>query len=257
MYPQSGEEIKTGSTSKGDQKKWYRDGLWIKQNRHGYEGLAEWFTYQLLRCSNVPESWYVPYEVCKLVLPDGRDFQGCYSNNFLAPGDLLLPVQRLLDSMGIEQAEIFGAMSVEQKVRNLVSLLDEEYRPPHVYQYFSFMLSLDAVILNEDRHLNNIALIKEKDGTYRMCPLFDHGLSLLSDEHDYPHRFDTMSNVVAVEAKPFDADFLKQMRAIKNTVPLEFSKKEVIGILEENKQELGRIYDVMQIQMDRCKHMFV
>lgn len=42
--------------------------------------------------------------------------------------------------------------------------------------YLDTCICLDAIIRNEDRHFNNFALILD-----RFAPLFDHGLSLLSD----------------------------------------------------------------------------
>lgn len=43
------------------------------------------------------------------------------------------------------------------------------------------MIILDYLIVNRDRHGANIeVLYKEKEKTYRLAPMFDHGLSLLS-----------------------------------------------------------------------------
>lgn len=260
LYPKAGEEKKTASTSKGNQRKWYdkENDRWVKQDRNGYEGKAEWFAYQLLCCSNVPTNWYVSYEACILVHLDGREFSGCYSQNFLQPGDMLIPVQRLMDSLGIDvEEDLFGGRSVEGKVNNLLMTLRLENAPTDIQQYFSFMLDFDAVILNEDRHLNNIALIKDINGNYRVCPLFDHGLSLLSDTSDYPPRYTVDLNIPQVSSKPFSSDFMKQVGVIKGVTPLRFDKQKVIDLLEENKEELGRIYDVMQVQMNKYSAMFV
>ena len=35
--------------------------------------------------------------------------------------------------------------------------------------------------MNEDRHMHNIAVLMKDDSTYRLCPVFDNGASLLSD----------------------------------------------------------------------------
>ena len=49
------------------------------------------------------------------------------------------------------------------------------------------MLAFDALVLNEDRHTNNLLFLYDfKLDTWKLAPLFDHGLSLLSDVKDYP-----------------------------------------------------------------------
>jgi hypothetical protein len=37
-----------------------------------------------------------------------------------------------------------------------------------------------ALFLNDDRHLNNIAVI-EQNGKFKYCPIFDNGAGLLSN----------------------------------------------------------------------------
>ena len=41
------------------------------------------------------------------------------------------------------------------------------------------MILVDFLILNRDRHGANIEIIMGKNGTERMAPLFDHGLSFM------------------------------------------------------------------------------
>ena len=50
-------------------------------------------------------------------------------------------------------------------------------------QYLTVLFEIDALFLNDDRHLNNIAVIEEK-GKFNYCPIFDNGAGLLS-EHCY------------------------------------------------------------------------
>lgn len=44
-----------------------------------------------------------------------------------------------------------------------------------IIQYLSNLIRLDAIILNEDRHLNNVSFIKSINGDYSLCPVFDNG----------------------------------------------------------------------------------
>lgn len=68
--------------------------------------------------------------------------------------------------------------------------------------------------LNEDRHTNNLAVIRnEKTGKFRLCPIFDHGLALLSDLNDYPMDQNIYDSIRRVHAKPFDVDLDAQVEA--------------------------------------------
>ena len=54
-----GQEIQS---SKGNQLKWQRDGIWYKADYTGYEGLAEYMVSSLLKASNLESSEYISYQ---------------------------------------------------------------------------------------------------------------------------------------------------------------------------------------------------
>lgn len=41
-------------------------------------------------------------------------------------------------------------------------------------QYLTLLFEIDTLVLNDDRHLNNIAVIA-KDSKFAYCPIFDQG----------------------------------------------------------------------------------
>lgn len=74
------------------------------------------------------------------------------------------------------------------------------------------IIYIDAITLNEDRHLNNINLINNIiDKSIRPAPIFDNGLSLLFDTKDYPMLNDFRGLITKVKSKPFYDDFDKQI----------------------------------------------
>ena len=80
--------------------------------------------------------------------------------------------------------------------------------------YLTSILELDCLTLNEDRHTNNLAVLRnEETKTFRLCPIFDNGLSLLSDLNDYPLADDLYTCIERVKAKPFDSDHVEQVTA--------------------------------------------
>ena len=55
-------------------------------------------------------------------------------------------------------------------------------------RYLTLLFEVDALFLNDDRHLNNIAVL-EQDGRFDYCPIFDNGAALLSNTQLRIHRF--------------------------------------------------------------------
>ena len=54
-------------------------------------------------------------------------------------------------------------------------------------QYLTLLFEIDALFLNDDRHLNNIAVL-ESGGKYDYCPIFDNGAGLLSNIDVYKRQ---------------------------------------------------------------------
>ena len=201
-----------GHTSKGDQPKWQSNGRWYKADLLGYEGLAEVVISRLLRKSNVKE--YVDYEPAR-VLYGEEEKTACVSKNFRAANEILLPFERLHRAYrGCGLAAELAHMETGEKIRYTVNFLAQATGLEQVGPYLTMLLELDSFFLNEDRHTNNLAVIrKENTNEYRLCPVFDNGLSLLSDLNDYPMGEDIYRCISRVKAKPFDLDFDNQVTA--------------------------------------------
>lgn len=205
-----------GHTSKGDQPKWQLNGKWYKADHMGYEALAEVLVSELLGRSNVTS--FVAYEPVWIEY-GGKTFPGCVSKNFRAKDEMLVPFERLHRAyQGQGLAAALGKISAPQeKIRYTVEFIEETTGLTGVGKYLTLMLELDSFFLNEDRHTNNLAVIRnEKTKEFRLCPIFDHGLALLSDLNDYPVDQDIYGCISRVRAKPFDTDFDAQVEAAES-----------------------------------------
>ena len=69
------------SSSKGDQLKWKMGNLWGKANKFGYEGLAEWVAFEMIKRSNIPPQLVVPYSQCILIENENSKYPGFYSED--------------------------------------------------------------------------------------------------------------------------------------------------------------------------------
>ena len=63
----------------------------------------------------------------------------------------------------------------------------------HFGEYLDKLFTIDALFLNEDRHMHNIAVLMNGEGQYAYCPIFDNGAGLMSDTtQDYPLNEDIL-----------------------------------------------------------------
>ena len=69
--------------------------------------------------------------------------------------------------------------------------------------------------LNDDRHLNNIAVIS-KDGSFDYCPVFDQGAGLLSNVMYNPFEIIPKSLISQAEARPFRTTFNRQIHTMES-----------------------------------------
>lgn len=107
--------------------------------------------------------------------------------------------------------------SVEERPRYTVDFVVKTTGLEHFGRYLATILELDAFLLNKDRHTNNLAVLRDdKTKKFRLCLVFDHGLSLLSDTSDHPLRENIYTHIERVSAKPFSTDFLEQAEAASN-----------------------------------------
>ena len=224
-----------GHTSKGDQPKWQTGGKWYKADHMGHEALSEILVSALLKKSNVPD--FVEYAPV-LIRYDGKILRGCVSDNFRGKNEMLIPLERLHRAYkGRSLAQTLGGIpEPADRVRYTVEFIEQATGLPHAGKSLTLLLELDAFFLNEDRHTNNIAVIRnEATGQFRLCPVFDNGLALLSDENDYPAAEDLYSCIRRVRAKPFAWDFDEQVSCANalygSFLKFSFAKKDVENIL--------------------------
>lgn len=220
-----------GHTSKGDQPKWQLDGKWYKADHMGHEALAEVVVSQLLKQSNVPD--FVEYRPV-LIQYQGKEIPGCVSKNFRRKDEMLVSFERLHRTYkGRGLAAALGGINEPQgRIRYTIDFIEQTTGLTGVGKYLTLLLELDSFFLNEDRHTNNLAVIRnEKTKEFRLCPIFDNGLALLSDLNDYPLDKDVYDCIRCVRAKPFDLDFNVQVEAAEELygmqLNLSFSRKEV------------------------------
>jgi hypothetical protein len=255
--PKDAETI-VSTSSKGDQSKWLVGDKWLKENTLGYENMAEYVSYLVLSCSTLPKTSYVAYTPCLIEKPDGTIAKGCYSKDFR--GSLQeVSLERLFEANFETTDEILSNVrySTKDKFHALMEKV-QQFTGLDISSEVSQMLAFDAFILNEDRHTNNILfLYNSKKEKWQLSPIFDNGLSLLSDVKDYPLGIPLSILKRKVKAKPFNSSFTKQLVLYQGDPFIK--RKDLIERLYHSPFDLGRAKDVIlfQLQESSVQHLII
>lgn len=230
------------TSSKGNQEKWFDRGTnrWYKLDQFGYEALSETLISRLLEKSNIERETpftFVRYQM-ERVNAHGHDRTGCSSDNFLKEGQSIITLSHLLGRMlGTSLKEKLVKMSSDKKRIEYIAEATKEYTNLDCFgEYLCTLFEIDALFLNDDRHLNNIAVI-EKNGKYDYCPIFDNGAGLLSDTRTAPFDIAPKSIISLLKAKPFNMSFIRQKNTIESmygkqlNIP-KFTKNEILEELQ-------------------------
>lgn len=223
------------TSSKGNQEKWFdkETNRWYKLDQFGYEALSETLISRLLEKSNIEKDipfTFVRYRM-ERVNAHGRDRTGCSSHNFLKEGQSIITLSHLLGrNLGSPLKEKLIKLSSDKKRIEYITDATKDYTGLDDFgKYLCLLFEIDALFLNDDRHLNNIAVI-EKDGKYDYCPIFDNGAGLLSDIRTLPFDISPKAIISMLKSKPFNMSFNRQ----KNTVENIYGKQLDIEKFTEN-----------------------
>lgn len=253
-------------SSKGNQQKWCKDGVWYKADYTGYEGLAEYVISSLLKKSTLHASEYVLYETEKIKYK-AAEFRGCKSVNFLPEGWNLITLERLFQNMTGQSLNksIYTIQSYEKRLEFIVEQTIRMTGLKEFGSYMSKLLTIDAIFLNEDRHTHNIAVLMDELGEFHYCPMFDHGAGLLADcTMDYPLHRDIDAAMSEVEAKTFCRSFDEQLEIAEKLygqkLSFGFTTKDVDCILENEvyytKEEKERVRQILAWQINKYRYLF-
>lgn len=130
-------------------------------------------------------------------------------------------VKRFNDNMSVQERYSFT-------VDTLSDCIGADAAP-----FINFMMSLDFVVGNGDRHCGNFGLIKQTDGSHRLAPIFDNGLSLWAKRFtpgDESEPFSSMAQtqIIHTKSKAF-LDFI-EARPISRILDIYNEVTDVIAL---------------------------
>lgn len=217
------------------------ENVWYKQDYLGTEGLSEYVASKLLEGSGAEYTSYMP---CQFMMGN-KEVTGCKSENFLKSGERLVSTYELLENeYHIDIAkEVAHIEDIGDRIKFFVDKVIEASGYEEFGSYLSGLLRLDAVTKNDDRHFNNISLIRNEQGEYRPAPIYDNGGAFLSDKYTYGEHLSEaqiLTEMDNVMAKPFSMNFDEQLDTCEALYPckLAFSKN-----IEIDEDMLSRYYE--------------
>ena len=164
-------------SSKGYAKKVRIGGVWYKVSAGAFNAQAEVVAARLAGYTNVGDC--VRYEMCTV--------NGDYAS---MSEDFLVGVEDAVTVKGLH-LEVIGT-AIEPEIADLngqdrFTYVNDIVRrargfsltEPPVFRQLSLLLQFDALVLNEDRHFNNVKFVK-KNGAWGMAAAFDFDCSLYS-----------------------------------------------------------------------------
>ena len=227
------------TSSKGNQEKWREGGRWYKLDLLGYEGLAETVASRLLEHTNLGELGFsfVPYRM-EVLEVHRRQRVGCSSPDFLREVESILTLAELFrKGAGPDwQAHVARLPNLASRVRWMADTTRRLTGLKRFGAYLTALFEADMLFGNEDRHLNNIAVLR-RGSDFAYCPFFDFGAGLLSNTRDFPMDIAPKALVSQLRAQPLGTLFSRQVHAARGEfdpqLQWDFTAADVDAALEE------------------------
>ena len=218
--------VTDSGTSDGTQIKYFFENKWYKIDRYGGEGECEELVSSVLGLCDYTAENYVVYNQ---VIINGE--RGCVSNNFLQDNEVFQSIYRLhYNVMGRDPAAVTSMMDYNDAIDYIIEFVGK-YTGVDITVYLADTFTLDALILNEDRHFNNLGLIYDGN-RYRTAPIFDNGKSLFVGNSKYRASNSSAQNRRITYAKAFSGSFELNMRYLEKYATLKLNKERIREFLE-------------------------
>ncbi len=253
-------------SSKGNQLKWYDEGIWYKADYTGYEGLAEYMISHLLKKSTLADEEFVLYDLEKIRYKT-TEYNGVQSRDFVDGEWQIITVERLFKTHFGDSfyKRIWSINKPAERLKYLVEQVERITGLKDFGKYINKIFTIDAFFLNEDRHTHNIAVLMNSEGEFKYCPIFDNGAGLLADiQADYPMGQDVYKMMEEVKSKTICTDFDEQLDAsemlYKKNLQFNFTRKDVKTLLDlatDYPVEMrDRVEKIIYAQMSKYQYLF-
>lgn len=216
----SGRTVFKHATSQGElQKKWCIDDLGrrflVKGNwgKSFQQSLNEVLASEIHKMQSLFN--YTQYGLTPITSEDGSRAIGCYSYNFCSENVELVSVWELLESVQRKQSDSLYYTLIKLCVEKCG--LDKAY----VERFLEYEILTDYIMTNTDRHMNNIALLRNPDTLeyYGFAPIYDTGNSMF-----FRNSIKNIGNTKGLEIHSFVSSEDKLLKYVKDKRLVDLDK---------------------------------
>lgn len=208
------------ATSQGElQKKWCIDAngrrFLVKGNwgESYQQSLNEIFASRIHQLQGW--SLYVHYHLCDIDVEGNRKGIGCACYNFCSEDIESVSAWEIMQSVKLRASDSY--FNTFKKACVLKYGMNEDYFD----RYISYLLMTDFLMSNTDRHMNNIALLRDANTlkVIGFSPIYDTGNSMFFRCMDIP-----TGNLLKIETHSFLKSEVKMLQYVKYRNILDLSK---------------------------------
>lgn len=237
--------IQAGGSSKGCMPKYCIGNVWYKEDSVGYESLAEVLSYRAASLTNAITP-LIRYELVLLQYANKSLHRGCKSISYLNEGDTEITLRRI-----IERIFKHKIVSESDYFLEAIRILQEHYGQTVVDQ-LSCLFQLDRVLINSDRHMNNIILRNSRE-----IVSFDYGDALGADiTYEFPESLTAHECISISRAKPTlkthdeQCELLKEFSSFELSIQTSCMKvSDLRASVDES--ALTRMCDIIRLQFEK------
>ncbi len=221
--------IDISGTSDGAQDKYKKDGIWYKIDGKKQEGFNEELVSRILSCSNMSEDQFVKYEQ---IFINGQP--GCCSPDFNKSGEEDISIYRLYaNTHGGDIARLLATMDMDDAMEFTMNFVKEQ-TGLDIREYLANVLALDQLILNTDRHMNNLCIIHDAiNNKYRPAPIFDNGRSFFCGDKKYDDSISVSENMKHLVFRPFSASANLMVSYLRKYQTLKISRNSLQRLVSQ------------------------
>ncbi len=244
-------EVNAGTTSKGNQQKFYDtiNKSYIKlafryQDKEWKDYMVEHLSWRLSTMTDT-----LGIQIIKQDIVNTKMGYACVSKDFTNGDYEFVSIYKLMRGHvpWKEHGKSFRIYNTLVKFVNDNCNID-------ITDYLVVMIIFDCLLLNEDRHYNNFGVLF--NGEFKVAPLFDFGLGLFEHDKMY-NNCDLQKALSLCTVKPFDRNPFKPVEMLLNIGLIDKVTKVVAGIRVPSKvlfpNELG--YEYFNFALERLREL--
>ena len=203
-------KLDIASSSKGEQEKYYdmENRSYIKLPFY-FDG-KYWKDYMVEHLSGkiFGDDYTLGVEIVQQeIVMTNKELYAVRSKDFCQDGEQWLPMGRIYERFHVY---IEDCRTGYDRLLQLINTAKDEC-DVDIVPYLTVMFIADLLLLNEDRHYNNLGLLYKADGRYSAAPLFDFGLGLFEHDKNYENKTLDEIDPFNIRLRPLGVEGLKAL----------------------------------------------